>query len=432
MDNSLYNTIRNIIKQNTSIDINTNKKYKSIIAKVSTTLNNKNKDKPKTHMNSIIINNVVPVLTKMIEKDNVNLNRTNQIFPLDNKPLNTPPRPEFTMSNTNIQSKPSPNLFSSQPSINNEKRDNFEKITNMSGRSKDTNMSIMDRMKELEAERNYATQSQNEFKNSQLKSIETQKNTLNDMNKSIIEKDNEFFKNLYSNESAFNKKITIETKPTEPLDLFKDRSKSNILPDYDSNIDELKDEYKPKKIKEDSKTLGEDIYQNSNFKYVNEPGKLVVLDSGVIANGSQAIFNVSLIETFKLDSPCDIYLEFISLNNLKTGAAGTHLETANLFTLKIDQLPLKTLSNNANLFDKYVIPNETFGTSDIGGEGANADDATTYNIKLKSNYMCSVTPGDYNTFNITVQYLAGATYDYLYGNTGNGRVVIGLYFKKRN
>ena len=107
-----------------------------------------------------------------------------------------------------------------------------------------------------------------------------------------------FFKNLYSNESAFNKKITIETKPNEPLDLFKDRSKSNILPDYDSNIDELKDEYKPKKIKEDSKTLGEDIYQNSNFKYVNEPGKLVVLDSGVIANGSQAIFNVSLIEFF--------------------------------------------------------------------------------------------------------------------------------------
>ena len=191
----------------------------------------------------------------------------------------------------------------------------------------------------------------------------------------------------------------------------------------------MKLEYDPKTVKENAKEVSSDTYQNTNFTYVNEPGKLIVLDSEVIANEGTTNLSLDLVEPFIVDKPCDVFLEFLSINNLAVGTG--HLETVNLFTLDVDELPLKTLSTNVTLYDKYVIPNETYGTSDIAGDGASAN-ATTYNVRLKTNYMCSIVPQTFSKFNVKFRYLAGNTHDYLAALSGGGRLVIGLYFRKRN
>ena len=243
--------------------------------------------------------------------------------------------------------------------------------------------------------------------------------------------ENDFFRNLYENNIPVSKPNVIPEKIEAPREnLLTDKSDVNKLPTFDSNIENLKLEYDPKTVKENAKEMSNDVYQNTNFTYVNEPGKLIVLDSEVIANEGTTNLSLELTEPFIVDKPCDVFLEFLSLNNLAVGTG--HLETVNLFTLDVDELPLKTLSTNATLYDKYIIPNETFGTSDIGGESSANDTATTYNVRLKTNYMCSIVPQTFSKFNVKFRYLAGTTHDYLAALSGGGRLVIGLYFRKRN
>ena len=45
-------------------------------------------------------------------------------------------------------------------------------------------------------------------------------------------------------------------------------------------------------------------------------------------------------------------MEFINLQNIEYGN-DAHLEKINCFALEIDELPLKTASNNENLKDKF-------------------------------------------------------------------------------
>ena len=112
---------------------------------------------------------------------------------------------------------------------------------------------------------------------------------------------------------------------------------------------------------------------------------MIVLDTGNLDADEVINFKASLIEPVIIDRIADVFIEFITIQNLRLSNATAHLETVSLFALNIDELPTQIGTTNADFIDKYIFPNETFGTSDIGGESSGSD-ATTYTLKLKSNF----------------------------------------------
>ena len=426
---SLYNTVRSIIKQNISFDINKDVKYKNILQKITDTLYSKNPSKNPTYLNSMIIEKAVPVLTKTIKTDTSSRDVQDTV----NKPLFSTPRPAFTRNTKEDPNNVMPDsrfTALSMQSVNKKDPNEFNRMTNITSRDLKDTKSVIEKMQQLESERQYVDMNngRQQFEKSVQKAHEINEENLKNRMRETTE--NEFFKNLYENNIPATKPTSPPIKSEPPREhLLTDQTDVNKLPTYDSNIENLKQDYDPKMIKDNAKEVSSETYQNSNFTYVNEPGKLIVLDSEVIANEGTTNLSLDLVEPFIVDKPCDVFLEFLSINNLAVGTG--HLETVNLFTLDVDELPLKTLSTNVTLYDKYVIPNETYGTSDIAGDGASAN-ATTYNVRLKTNYMCSIVPQTFSKFNVKFRYLAGTTHDYLAALSGGGRLVIGLYFRKRN
>ena len=119
-------------------------------------------------------------------------------------------------------------------------------------------------------------------------------------------------------------------------------------------------------------------------------------------------------------------------------------KNVNLFGLRIDEIPVNVGTTNADLLGYYLFPNETYGKNDNSADapGAEADaaqstrvDATTYTVKLKSNYLTTVNSGSYKTFTLSLlglTYVAGDNYDFVQGAQAGSRIVIGLFFKRRN
>ena len=122
----------------------------------------------------------------------------------------------------------------------------------------------------------------------------------------------------------------------------------------------------------------------------------------------------------------DVYIEYIGLHVLKSGTAGSSIENINLFGLRIDELP-NVGTANADLLGYYLFPNETYGKNDNAADapGAEGDaaqstrvDATTYTVKLKSNYLTTVTSGSYRKLTLSLlglTYNAGDNYDFVQG-----------------
>ena len=156
---------------------------------------------------------------------------------------------------------------------------------------------------------------------------------------------------------------------------------------------------------------------------------MIVLDTGNLDADEVINFKASLIEPVIIDRIADVFIEFITIQNLRLSNVTAHLETVSLFALNIDELPTQIGSTNADFIDKYIFPNETFGTSDIGGESSGSD-ATTYTLKLKSNFYTTNNAGKYSEFNVQLQGLVSDTLENI-ESAGTGRVTIGLFIKKR-
>ena len=63
------------------------------------------------------------------------------------------------------------------------------------------------------------------------------------------------------------------------------------------------------------------------------------------------------------------------------------------------------LSTQIQLDDKYIIPNASFGITDSGAEGPGSNDATSYNIRLKSNYLTTLKDLKTNKLRVSLQGL---------------------------
>ena len=438
--NSLYSTLKKTIVQKTNYDIDRDSSYKSSLNSIIQGVIRKNPQSSNQFINSLVLNTVA---SKFIDRINKSQNKTtcNNFPNLANRPINTDPRPQSSQFPPQKPVTPAPktglnNIF--RNNVPEMKPDMFSRQVNQDSKN-DIDISSLrespeEKMNKMMKERGL------------LNNIETAEKKLANENKVSIADDNDFFRSLYENKieecNPFDKESIIPNKPEEQkLKQFQDQSQANRLPEYiyEEPTKKLRDDNNMKKISTEIREEGKELYRNTGFHNQRELGKLVYLDSGNIGNnGEFEKVQVELVEPVIIDGTCDIFIEYIGLHALKSGTTGTHIENVNLFGLKFDEIPINVGTTNKELLGYYLFPNETFGKNDNPADSADANpgvDATTYTVKLKSNYLTTVTSGSYYKFTISLlglTYNSGDKYNFVKGSEAGSRLVIGLFFKKRN
>ena len=438
--NSLYSTLKKTIVQKTNYDIDRDSSYKSSLNSIIQGVIRKNPQSSNQFINSLVLNTVA---SKFIDRINKSQNKTtcNNFPNLANRPINTDPRPQSSQFPPQKPVTPAPktglnNIF--RNNVPEMKPDMFSRQVNQDSKN-DIDISSLrespeEKMNKMMKERGL------------LNNIETAEKKLANENKVSISNDNDFFRSLYENKieecNPFDKESIIPNKPEEQkLKQFQDQSQANRLPEYiyEEPTKKLRDDNNMKKISTEIREEGKELYRNTGFHNQRELGKLVYLDSGNIGNnGEFEKVQVELVEPVIIDGTCDIFIEYIGLHALKSGTTGTHIENVNLFGLKFDEIPINVGTTNKELLGYYLFPNETFGKNDNPADSADANpgvDATTYTVKLKSNYLTTVTSGSYYKFTISLlglTYNSGDKYNFVKGSEAGSRLVIGLFFKKRN
>jgi len=444
---SLYQTVRRELIQQANYDILKDNKYNTLLREVVTTLRKK-KSGSSQYLNSLVLNSVIPKFTTMINKGK----NGNAYNPPVNSPVNTLslPRPDFTK--TQDYSPPRQNELRQMGANIPDKKDmedQFSRMCNQNSRDETRGMSSMDKFEELKRERGIAS-ANDDFNKMREQAERKTMQSLDSYNVAKRENNNDFFKNLYENKIAENspfaessnqqsppppppEKVTINRSLVhEPVksNQKQDPSTANELPENrDKDISDLKQLNNLQEKYDQFKQESNDLYRNTNFTNTRENGKMIVLDTGNLDANAIIDFKATLIEPMIIDRIADVFIEFITIQNLRLSDSTAHLETVSLFALNIEELPTQIATTNANFLDKYIFPNETFGTSDVAGDGASAD-ATTYTLKLKSNFYTSINAGKYAEFNVKLQGLVSDTLQNI-ESAGTGRVTIGLFVKKR-
>ena len=458
----LYKFIRNDIFQKSSFDINNDMNSRETLSKFMKGLYEKNTNKNTTYLNNLVIEKIVPYFIKKNTSSNsirgTELNMKTQYMDRFGEQNKTVPKKEISnfnpMANYNpvISSRPSVTSNDNKPTFNVQDY-NKQNINSLLGslevierpkmtNNKQNNKNTEEIYQKMAEERNYnslvrdAHNFEGEIKRAEeaqkmiFEKIQNNKNRKNEISqmKSTRPELNFDPKQFYS---EMNK---VEDRTSQPVRFnleAKDFSKDNQILTKDKETEELlKPDWRGKDIKESSKQSLQELYQPEGYIRERSNREFVIIDQRLQTDGDSAEFKTELIDPLVIDKMCDVYLEFISLLNLDRGA--NSLEQYICFVLSIDELPMNTSSNISLLNNKYIIPNESYGTSkDEIGEDTGADTVNSITVKLKSNYMSTITPQTLNVFNIKVYgYTTTGTLDLLQ-SAGEGRVIMGLIFKKQ-
>lgn len=467
--NSLYNTLKKTVLQQTSFDLDTDESYKKSLNSCVQSVIKKNANATNQYINSLLLHTVS---NKFVEKINKSKKSRSNLQKLPNRPLNSDPRnnsgvfPRSNNSNDLSGNLRQPNIFDNPNKKPVSNRCNFDDVTNQTSKSDiPEDETVEQKMTRLMEERGMGMNNMNNGMRSPNLNNPDNGPDLKKLIKKSEEKldfgnasDNDFFKNLYGNQSGLqvssqnpininssnnnNNKNFLPERSTK-LGQFNDQSNADKLPDYNlsSPSPEIVEKNNLPKITNEIKTQGTELFQNTSFHNQRELGKLVYLDTGNIgADGEIVNVKVNLVEPVVVDGACDVFIEYLGLHGLKSGTSGTHIENINLFGLKIDELPVQVGTTSPELLNYYIFPNDTFGKTDISADAETgvespSVDATTFTVKLKSNYMTTVSSNSFNSFTISLKgltYNAGDNYDYVKGAGAGSRLVIGLFFKKRN
>ena len=139
---------------------------------------------------------------------------------------------------------------------------------------------------------------------------------------------------------------------------------------------------------------------------------MVVLDSKVISNATsenfvynKVVFN--LCDPIIIDSPTDIYLEFLHFQNTDiSDSSGTeitsHLEQTSQFYIDIDEFSIRNISNNQFQCARFFIPNNIYGKTD-NSQNDNDTDVKNNFIKLKSHYLCRIESNYIKKLTLTIR-----------------------------
>lgn len=151
------------------------------------------------------------------------------------------------------------------------------------------------------------------------------------------------------------------------------------------------------------------FYTNTSKKEIFKNKKILLLDSSQVVTGEQNFENIKfkLCEPLIIDKQSRIYLDFLSLNNVickKSDYTSVSIEDSYDILIDIEEINIKTYSNNDVFTNKFCIPNECAGTTDneiqiSGGdvldplEGGTVDvNVTNYNIRMKEQFITIIEP----------------------------------------
>ena len=122
-----------------------------------------------------------------------------------------------------------------------------------------------------------------------------------------------------------------------------------------------------------------EMYQNSGYCDTRINKQILIIDKEL---SSDITFDISLPHHLKIDTLSDIYLDNFTTLDAKNNTAGSNNIA---FAISIDQFDIKSNSNQENLYNKIVIPNEE-----------STDTSVTPHLQVhkarKMNYICSINP----------------------------------------
>ena len=168
------------------------------------------------------------------------------------------------------------------------------------------------------------------------------------------------------------------------------------------------------------------LYQNT--RGFNTPNSyMVVLDSQVISSATREnnfLYNkvvFDLVEPIIIDSPTDIYLEFLHFKNTDVSDSNgsvivDHLEKTSQFYINIDEFSIKNITNNQFQSSKFFIPNEIYGKSDSNKNDDDTNVQVTY-TRLKAYYLCRIEANYIKRLTLTIR--ADGSSDTTYGYLSN-------------
>jgi len=159
------------------------------------------------------------------------------------------------------------------------------------------------------------------------------------------------------------------------------------------------------------------MYQNTGYDFERRDKKTLIVDvedtSSTDPLSKVEEFSVDLFESLTIDKLSDIYLDnFTTYNSL---LCDTNDRSA--FSISINEFNINTnvasTSNNQNIFNKILIPNENNNVSYVNS-------AVTHKGK-KMNYICSINPGRLSNISGKITDLGGSSMF----STGGGNGVDG-------
>lgn len=245
-------------------------------------------------------------------------------------------------------------------------------------------------------------------------------NTMMPNNQNYFSMEDNELDSLYQNKSMNLAKQELE-KPMNPLNMdaySNANSRQELMPSnvnenismsinnsLNINADDIQDKLQENNFNEESKKKYEEkTYISTNKVYERRKKRVLSIDVssnlGNVSENRPAIdnyssnywnhFKVNFQEDFIVDKITDVFLESITINNPAQANDYNNLYVV----LDIDELNVKTTTNNLFMKDKFVLPNENTASS-----GSNK----IFKYHLKSNYIATVNPQKISslTFRIT-------------------------------
>jgi len=382
----LYNNVRVNVKSDIKYDLDSNSQYKTIlIPKLASVILNKYRNYDITDLNELAIKATTEHIIKTRQKKTVT---ETEIVTETNTKTNTNTFYEEDVVDINSFSRNNLDLLDVQVQDLN----NGYLITEHSPLlNSDTNFNEQIMVDNKITEDSFPFHNQVNSNKTKLIDKETEIFESKTINKETYyededEEDAEFFKKLIeeSEELLVNTQHNQLPKPiideeykseidprlfklglidTKVRNTIKDQSSGNIIegynPDLPINSNPLT-----------STNLDYNINLHSN-KFSNKQPYMVILDvlptSGTFTAGNEfKNLQCRLINTFTLNSKYDVFLEFISLHDIVGATVEDNIENYHSFILKINELrSLNTLSNNNQFVDSLIIPNDTYGISNL-------------------------------------------------------------------
>ena len=374
---NLHKFIATQIRQKINVDIELEDKYKVIINNLVERIHskkNKNFDKSVTELNKIA-DSIVPFLVKTIEKTRTdNLGSVDRKFESPEEKIEAPTVDYSRLGNNDVSGLDN----SSEPSMFNLS----SKMMNHGSLLGDSSV--------------YDDQ---------------------------LSDDNDFFqKNLKSSELK-QPDLSKQVEKRQVVN-FMGHDKANLVETFDENQNMSATVSEHEKQLLGVKTEGAEMMSlktelSTAAQTYNKENKMMVLDLYGTPNANDnggfspsiGIKNIicTLQQPLITTRPCEVFIEYIMMHNLIGGdTAATPFELFHSFALTISELNINNYSNLSPYSGKFIIPNELYGLNDKGeGSAGNPADATSYVLRLKSNFVCRIEPKRFARLTISLEGLSG-------------------------